>query len=106
MSDDDLVINRPPPKPEDAMELEMKMKPLFTGYHPATQGAVLSSLTALFLAGHMVQGSRTKTDKVREQLLVEHVRAVRQLIPDAERMVLETMQQNALARANPAQRIN
>jgi hypothetical protein len=106
MSDDDLVIHRPPPKPEDVMELQQKMLPVFMGYHPATQGAVLASLTALFLAGHMVHGSRTKTDKVREQLLVEHVRMVRQMIPDAERAVFETMQQNQLARANPAQRIN
>jgi hypothetical protein len=106
MSDDDLVIHRPPPKPEDAIELEAKMRPLFMGYHPATQGAVLASLAALFLAGHMIKGSRTKTDKAREQLLVEHVRMIRQMIPDAERAVFETMRQNELARANPAQRIN
>jgi hypothetical protein len=45
----------------------------------------------MWLAGHNVFGDRQATDRLREDLLKEHLRAVRELIPVNEQQIIERL---------------
>ncbi len=69
-------------------ELGNQISLLLHGHPPAVQGAVLATLTAMFLAGHIIEGSKSKTDAVRDEVLEVHIRTVRRMIPIVERDIL------------------
>jgi hypothetical protein len=71
----------------NSQDLENKIRPFFKNYTPGAQGACLSSLTALFLAGHEFSGDERKTDQVRMGLLRMHVQTVIGMIPEAEEKI-------------------
>ena len=54
--------------------------PILAGRSPELQGAVIADMTALWLAGHRVQGDRAEGDRVREKLLQLHATHVRELV--------------------------
>lgn len=64
----------------EAMELVARMKPLLAGRAPLVQGAALADLLAIWIAGHAVADDKRETDKLRQDILRDHVRAVRKLI--------------------------
>jgi hypothetical protein len=61
-------------------ELTRKIMPHLAGQDPELVGGVLADLLAIFLAGHVVVGSKPETDKLREDVLAIHLEAVRQLV--------------------------
>lgn len=60
-------------------ELVERVRPLLAGVPPEIVGAALADLTAIWLAGHYVEGDAVKTDRVRGALMLEQWRAVRRL---------------------------
>lgn len=54
---------------------------LLHGKPPAVQGAALADLLAIWLAGH-VTPDKSETERLREQMLGEHIRTVRLLIAE------------------------
>ena len=54
---------------------------LLAGKPPQVQGAVLADLLARWLAGHIDLDSSSKTDKLREEILREHLDVIRKLVP-------------------------
>lgn len=56
---------------EQALALEKRLRPIFAGLHPGVQGAVLASLSAIWLAGHSAED--------RERVLALHVKTICQL---------------------------
>jgi hypothetical protein len=66
--------------PEDAMRISMAIRPLVAGHPPELQGAVLGDLVSLFIAGHHPQ--------LRDMVFDEHVKLVRNLIPESEKEVI------------------
>lgn len=65
--------------PEGVELIVGRIKPLLAGWHPATQGAVLADLVAIWLASH--------PPGVRDSLLDFQVQNVRRLIPVNERII-------------------
>jgi hypothetical protein len=61
---------------------------LLYGHGPEVQAAVLADLLAMLLAGHIVVGKPRVTRELREGLLAEHLKYVRQLIPVNEEIAL------------------
>jgi hypothetical protein len=59
------------------------------------QGAVLADLLSMWLAGHIIWNDPAGTQKMREELLRLHVKAVLNLIPANEKQIMERF-----ARAN------
>ena len=59
----------------------MRARAVLAGHPPALQGAALADLLAMWLAGHIVPGSASKTNAKREALLKMHVEMVCELIP-------------------------
>lgn len=57
-----------------------RIRPHLAGLPPEIQGAVLADLLAMWLAGHQ-GGDEDATYNFREDLLDEHLKAVRALIP-------------------------
>jgi hypothetical protein len=67
-----------------------KIRPLLAGHDPKIQGAVLTDLVAIFLAGHFARGGDPEqTRKLREALLTIHVETVWELIPANEEIILK-----------------
>lgn len=58
-----------------------RVAPLLAGQPSEIQGAALADMLAIWLAGHIVYGDKRGTDRLRERLLREHLRAVRALVP-------------------------
>lgn len=58
-----------------------QIRPLLAGLPPYLQGAVLSELLALWLAGHYAPDNPEDTAQFRADLLEMHIRLVKQLIP-------------------------
>ena len=71
---------------ETALALAERIKPLLAGHPPELQGVVLAELLALWLAGHRV-GSPRETERLRDELLVGHIEAVRKLVPLAHQEI-------------------
>jgi shikimate 5-dehydrogenase len=57
-----------------------QIRPLLAGKGGAAQGAALAMLLATWLGGHVVIGNPERQAKIREELLSEHVKTVRQLL--------------------------
>lgn len=74
-----------------AIQIAQQMHPLLAGYPPEVQGAALADLLATWLAGH--QGP--DAEQLREELLAQHIEAVRQLVPVNEKMILDQMKGRA-----------
>jgi hypothetical protein len=60
--------------------LFQRIRPLFAGYEPEMQGAVLAQLVALWLAG-FVSDDAAHEDAARAELLEDLVGTIQQLIP-------------------------
>lgn len=58
-----------------------RIGPILKGHPSPLQGAALADLLAIWLAGHMIKGNPTATDRLREDILALHVEKVRELIP-------------------------
>lgn len=56
--------------------LQAQIEPLLKGHDPRVQGAVLSDLVAIWIAGH--------APALREQMIQLHLATVRDLVPNAE----------------------
>jgi hypothetical protein len=56
-----------------------RIKPLLAGKDPGVQGAVLADLLSMWIAGH--------PDFIREEMLTQHVDAVRALVPVNEKIM-------------------
>jgi len=74
-------------------ELVEKIGPLLHGQGPEVQSAVLADLTAMWLAGHMLlddvgEIDAAATERLRLELLTEHVRLVDNLIRPNEAAIL------------------
>jgi hypothetical protein len=53
--------------------------PILAGRSPELQGAVIADMTAIWLAGHRVEGDRAEGDLLRERLLRLHAKHVHEL---------------------------
>lgn len=53
---------------------------LLYGHEPHLQGMVLADLLATWLAGHVVMGDQEATDKLRAELLANHLSGLSELI--------------------------
>jgi hypothetical protein len=51
------------------------------------QAGALADLVSVFLAGHFVAGDAAATAALRQELLDEHVRFVKSLVPASEREI-------------------
>jgi hypothetical protein len=71
-----------------SQELCNKIAPLLGGNDPAVQSAALADLTAMWIAGHFVHNNVAGTKELRQALLREHVKLIRQLIPLNEQKLL------------------
>ena len=65
---------------EDVERLSMAIRPILAGHPPELQGAVLGELVSMFIAGHHPQ--------LRDMVLDEHIRLVRNLIPESEKEII------------------
>lgn len=63
------------------------IRPILAGKPAPITGAALADLLAIWLAGHFAGGD-DENATVREELLTNHVRVVRKLIPVNERELL------------------
>ena len=77
-----------------AVRLAAEIKPLLAGAGGPVQGAVLAELLAMWLAGH-VNLHDPADNKLREELLAEHLRHVRALVPIMEGEILAHMKRAA-----------
>ena len=57
-----------------------RIAPILQGQPAELQGAVLADMTALWLAGHRLEGERAEGDRLRAELLELHATHVRELI--------------------------
>jgi hypothetical protein len=73
----------------EAAEMFDAITEVLRGHHPYVQGAVLADLLAMFIAGHSLVGDAKGTDQMRENLLAEHIKAVRLLIAPNEKIIAE-----------------
>jgi hemerythrin len=62
-------------------ELVDAARELFAGKAPEVQGAALADLTAMWLAGHVIRGDDKATKRLHEEMLKQHLKAMRALIP-------------------------
>jgi hypothetical protein len=88
----DSVIDR-------ANKLSRQCQEILEGQGAAAQGLALADLLSLWLAGHIIieelsagADARPQTDQLRELLLQEHIKHVRQLVPASEREILARTQ--------------
>lgn len=73
----------------EAAQLYDAVATILRPYHSYVQGAVLADMLAMWLAGHSLIGDRKGTREMREGLLAEHIKHVRELIPQNEKMLAE-----------------
>jgi hypothetical protein len=71
-----------------SQELCEKIAPILGGHDPAVQSAALADLTAMWLAGHFVPDNVAGTKQLRKELLREHVKLIRDLVPLNEQKLL------------------
>lgn len=80
-------ITEPPPEEQlkKAPEIAERIYPMLAGLHPTVQGAIVTDLVAMWIAGHVVEGDPKDTDRLRKFLMEQHIKLVVQLIkPNAE----------------------
>jgi hypothetical protein len=78
------------PDINDAIALAQSLHPLLEGKPAPLIGAALADLVSLLIAGH-VADTPLRTQKLRELILEEHIKAVRKLIPLQEAMIRARM---------------
>jgi len=66
---------------EEVEALVEAVRPLFAGKRPGIQGAALADLLAMWLAGHVIRDDPEASERLREQMLELHLRAVGALVP-------------------------
>jgi hypothetical protein len=71
-----------------------RIRPLLADELPEIQGAVITDLMAMWLAGHIAADAAT-TREVREAQLALHVEAVRGLIGPNEKMILARLKRHS-----------
>jgi hypothetical protein len=64
-----------------------QIRPILAGKEPQLQSAVLADLTAIWLAGFVIEGDPKETRVLREELLRRHYELVRQLTKVNARML-------------------
>jgi hypothetical protein len=67
---------------EEALKTMALIKPLLAGKDPRVQGAVLTELLSIWLAGHVVKGDLEQTRQLRAELLVNHCELVCELVKE------------------------
>jgi hypothetical protein len=67
-----------------------RIRPILHGHDPGIQSAVLADLLAMWLAGHI----GADRHGMREHLLAEHIKLVRDLIPPNEKMILTDLRKD------------
>jgi hypothetical protein len=77
-----------------SQELCEKIAPLLAGNDPAVQSAALADLAAMWIAGHFVLENIAGTKQLRNELLREHVKLIRQLIPLNEQKLLAKLRKH------------
>jgi len=65
---------------EQADALLDRIKPILAGQPAELQGAVICDLTAIWIAGHRIEGDRAEGDQMRAELLAMHAEHVRELV--------------------------
>ena len=65
---------------EEVDALLERIMPFLAGHDPELQGAVVTDLAALWIAGHRIAGDRAEGDAMRAELLEMHTRHVRELV--------------------------
>jgi hypothetical protein len=65
----------------EAMRLVELLKLPLADQPAQVQGAVLADLLAMWLSGHVVRGDPKATERLRERMLKQHLKAVKALIP-------------------------
>jgi hypothetical protein len=73
-----------------AMVLRKIIEPILAGQGADVQSAVLADLTAMWLAGHIAE-TKKQTKRVREMLLRDHVKLIRDLIEPSEGELLDRL---------------
>lgn len=71
----------------EASEMFAGCAKILQGHHMFVQGAVLADLLAMWLASHFTSDPE-ETAKMREQVLAEHIEAVRIMIEHNEKIIL------------------
>jgi hypothetical protein len=74
------------------------IKPFFAGVDPMVVGAALADLLSILLASHVVKDDadeiqRDQTDEMREEMIENFLRAVRNLTPVNEKIIHEKPKQ-------------
>ena len=57
-----------------------RIAPILAGQPAELQGAVVSDLAAIWIAGHRVENGRAEGDRMRAELLQMHAEHVRELV--------------------------
>jgi hypothetical protein len=65
------------------MGLVEAIRPILAGHPAPVQGAALADLLAIWVAGHHAS-TTAETERVRAELLENHIAAVARLIPENE----------------------
>jgi hypothetical protein len=78
----------PPAPPVGAVQLIAAIRPLLAGQPQPVIGVTLAHLTALYVIAHAAD-TQWKTMAMREAVIEMHLKMVRQLMPAAEKMVME-----------------
>jgi hypothetical protein len=63
----------------DVGKLVHVIRPILAGKDPNIVGAILADLTAIWIAGHRA-ASKEETDRLRDELLTMHIKAIELLI--------------------------
>jgi len=69
---------------DDAMKIAREARALFAGKGSAVTGAALAELVALHLACHRAPDDEKATKQLRDELLRQFVKVVKELIPIME----------------------
>lgn len=75
------MTTKPTEDADAAVRLAEKARPIFAGQPQEIVAGALADLVALWLAGNVIPGDPKKTERMREELLKDHVKVVRMLIP-------------------------
>jgi hypothetical protein len=81
-----------------AVELAQSIHPMLAGQPAPIIAAALADLVSLMIAGHYVDGSAVQTRKLREELLDEHVKVVKRMIPLQEALLKSRIERGEIVR--------
>jgi len=72
---------------KEVVDAANRIRPVLFGRPPEIQGAILAELLSCWLAGHITD-TPEYTQALRDELLIEHIEAVRKLISVNEKAIL------------------